>query len=89
MASKKPRGNPSLRVNLCLHAPRCYRGKDESTGRANAVGGRRKLWAFGYADLGALLGLGHRAIGLAIEQGRLDPRDLASIASFWLSRRKP
>lgn len=46
-------------------------------------GGRKvKLWAFGYADLAAALGMGVGAVRMAVHEGRFDPADLSSVVAF-------
>jgi hypothetical protein len=84
-ADRMPRKKrtPARAVTLCYHAP--PRGKGA---------GRPLLFAYGLEDLAALHGVSVRQVQRWIRPPKgatplIDPRDLSSIAEFWLSRRKP
>lgn len=51
-------------------------------------GGRRQLWAYGYADLAAALGVGYERVRQLVREGQLDPGDLEAIARE-VARRRP
>jgi hypothetical protein len=40
---------------------------------------RRKLWAYGYAEIAAFLGTTEAAVRVAIHRGHLDPGSLESL----------
>lgn len=44
-----------------------------------------RLWAFGYADLAAFLGMKEDAIRQAVNRGTFDPGDLSSLHAFKLT----
>lgn len=44
------------------------------------------LWAFGRADLAALLGVSERALAGLLKRGAVDPTDLESLARAWAAR---
>lgn len=58
-------------------------GKRRGTGRSG------QLFAFGWRDVAALLGVKVDTAQKMAAGGRFDPRDLASIAAFWRSRLPP
>ena len=45
-------------------------------------GRKPRLWAYGYADLAAALGMREGAVRMAVHARRFDPADLASIIAF-------
>lgn len=47
-----------------------------------APGRKPSLWAYGYADLAAALGMREGAIRMAVFEKRFDPADLASVIAF-------
>lgn len=49
---------------------------------ARKNGGQLRLWAFGYADLAALLGMKEGTVRQAVAEGRLDPGDLVQLVAF-------
>lgn len=51
--------------------------------------GRPLLWAYGYADLAALLGTTEEGVRSRVKRGSLDPSSLESIAQAWAGRRQP
>jgi len=53
------------------------------TGKCPTLG-TTKLWAFGFADLGELLGLEVEEVRKKVREGELDPGDLESICKAWL-----
>lgn len=70
------RGKPRRVVTLCKYV-------DGSPGKK----GRRQLFAFGWDDVAALLGVHVKTAQLAARNGRFDPRDLESLAAEWMARR--
>ena len=46
-------------------------------------GGRAVLYAFGWEDLSALLGVGTHRVRQLINDGIIDPQDLGSVTSYW------
>lgn len=79
--SKDPKEHPR-RVRLCRHTADVS-GPGEN-GRSRD--GRPILYAFSWADLGALLGLRPETARKLARAGRFDPSDLASVAAFWHER---
>lgn len=67
------------------------RHEPDTERRAVVVTGRApkgaRLWAFGYADLAALLGIGEGALRNQVSAGKLDPLDLESICREWARRK--
>lgn len=57
------------------------------TSRPLRHGERLHLWAFGYADLSALLGLSEAHLRRMVSKGKLDPRDLRAVCEAWRVRR--
>lgn len=49
-------------------------------------GERLRLWAYGYADLAALLGTTEGAVRQLVRRGRLDPKDLRAVCEAWRAR---
>lgn len=74
--------NRPRRVRLCRWAPAGSGLRGDKRGR----GGRHVLYAFGWADLGALLGVAPETASKMAKAGRFDPADLVSIAEFWRCR---
>lgn len=62
-----------------------YLGKRVGRTRARA---HTALWAFGLADLAALLGRSERTVRRLVATGALDPSDLAAVCAEWLARRR-
>lgn len=73
---------PARRVRLCRYTPRGSGPGDDNRGR----GGRPILYAFSWADLGALFGLRPETARKLARDGKFDPTDLTSIAEFWRAR---
>jgi hypothetical protein len=48
---------------------------------------RARMWAFGYADLGELLGMTPAAVKKAVQRGHLDPGSIESVITFRRRRR--
>lgn len=48
--------------------------------------GRSRLWAYGYADLAALLGTTEGAARQAVARGTLNPKDLRAVCEAWQAR---
>lgn len=48
--------------------------------------GRPRLFAYGYEDLGALLGMSAGAVRKAVSRGLFDPSDLRSVCEYALRR---
>lgn len=61
---------------LCSHVP-----------TTRSRGGRRALWAFGYDDLAALLGVTTRTARRMVRTGAIDPADLEQLTAAWEKRR--
>lgn len=53
---------------------------------ANRAPRRGRLWAFGYADLAALLGYSEGYLRHLVADGELDPRDLDAVCRAWAAR---
>lgn len=79
--TRRSNRNRLHRVTLCRYAPEGRRAAGQRSG-----GGRRKLWAFSYNDLAAWLKLKPDTVRRVIRAQGFDPRDLASIGAYWLSR---
>jgi hypothetical protein len=47
---------------------------------------RSRLWAYGYAELGALLDMTPEAVQKAVERGKFDPANLRDVVDFFLHR---
>ena len=71
-------GKPRRTVELCQEEASGIQGK----------GGNSKLWAFGYATLADLLGLSEMAVRQLVKRARLNPKDLRSVVSFYLTQRR-
>ena len=48
--------------------------------------GRPRLWAFGFDELGAILGLSALRVRRMIAAGKLDPGDLHAVCEAWAAR---
>lgn len=49
---------------------------------------RVRLWAFGYRDLAALLGVTEQRVRVLVSRGRLDPASLEGVCRYWEGRRR-
>jgi hypothetical protein len=49
--------------------------------------GPTKLWAYGYADLAAFIGMTEAAVRKAVQEKRLDPTSLIDIFEVWADAR--
>lgn len=79
---RKSPGSPLHRVTLCRYASPEKRTMTDENGRPIG-GGRRKLWAFSYGDLSVLFDLPAVKVRAAVRAGKVDPRDLDSVADYW------
>ena len=50
--------------------------------------GKPRLWAFGFDELGELLGVRPLTARRMFEAGTLDPADLSAVCALWLAHRK-